>query len=252
MIVKLAPSGCVMVSALRRLRARRWTFRRVPGSGGGSGTDAGVDELDDLFGIHVHQRDDAFNGPSVEVRGVVFEIGDRAEQARASETAAPPGRRPSCRPALCRGLSMPRLRIAACQRGSALTTRTMTSYSLSRTAGCTPLTSVHDTTRDAVTSTTASNVRLPRAVENHGERLPGDRRAGLERQDIALRRLFQDERREHSRRQETAALPSAPWRRRRFPRRSADREDAAGLAPRRRGSVRRPRAPESAAYTRAA
>ena len=73
---------------------------------------------------------------------------------------------------------------------------TSTSYSSSSTTGCTPLISVHDTTRGDFTSTTASNVRFRLAIQDHGERLPGDRGAGREAEHVALGGLLQHDRRE--------------------------------------------------------
>ena len=53
---------------------------------------------------------------------------------------------------------MPRFFMAACHSALALTIFTNSSYSVCNTGACTPLTSFHDTTRDAPRSTTVSNV----------------------------------------------------------------------------------------------
>ena len=66
-MVKLAPSGCVMMERLGRLTRTPVDFSSSSWLGGGSGTDAAVDELDDLLRVHVDERDDPFDRPAVEV-----------------------------------------------------------------------------------------------------------------------------------------------------------------------------------------
>ncbi len=42
--------------------------------------DPGIDELDDLLRVHVHEDADPFDRPAVEVRGVALEVGHRTKE----------------------------------------------------------------------------------------------------------------------------------------------------------------------------
>ena len=83
--------------------------------------DAGIDHFDDLAGVHVHERDHAFDRPAVEIGLAANEIASpRASGAPAWCAAAT---WPTAQPSTCTvAMSvMPRLRIAACHSGLALT-----------------------------------------------------------------------------------------------------------------------------------